>query len=160
MLPAYLGLYLRGDAGRAATATQRVARALRVGGAVTAGFVALFGVAGAVLALGTRSVTGAFPWLGLATGLLLVVVGAWSWFGGAVYTRLGERLSHGVAGVDRADLRGYAAFGLAMGAVLVAGSDVAVGRERFGTRGFVNKLAGLPAYYLGQVLIALALGGS
>ena len=50
MLPAYLGLYLRGDAGRAASTTQRVGRALRVGGAVTAGFVALFGVAGAVLA--------------------------------------------------------------------------------------------------------------
>lgn len=115
MLPAYLGLYLRGDAGRAASTTQRVGRALRVGGAVTAGFVALFGVAGAVLALGTRSVTGAFPWLGLGTGLLLVVVGAWSWFGGAIYTRLGERLSHGVAGVDRAGLRGYAAFGLAYG---------------------------------------------
>lgn len=48
--------------------------------------------------------------------------------------------------------------GLAVGAVLVAGSDMAVGRERFATRSFTNKLVGLPSYYLGQVLLALALG--
>ncbi|MDZ7799973.1 MAG: lysoplasmalogenase family protein [Trueperaceae bacterium] len=48
---------------------------------------------------------------------------------------------------------------LGAGAVLVAGSDVAVARERFGRSMFANKLAGLPAYYLGQILIAASLGG-
>ena len=47
---------------------------------------------------------------------------------------------------------------LVVGALLVAGSDLAVARERFATRGFVNKAIGLPAYYLGQTLVALALG--
>ncbi|MDO8987934.1 MAG: lysoplasmalogenase [Coriobacteriia bacterium] len=47
---------------------------------------------------------------------------------------------------------------LALGVVLVACSDIAVARERFGTSGFVNKLFGLPTYYLGQTLIALSLG--
>jgi uncharacterized membrane protein YhhN len=48
---------------------------------------------------------------------------------------------------------------LALGAVLVAGSDLAVARERFGARGFVNKLVGLPTYYLGQTLIAWTVAG-
>ncbi len=48
---------------------------------------------------------------------------------------------------------------LVLGALLVAGSDLAVARERFGTQGFVNKAVGLPTYYLGQTLVALALVG-
>lgn len=48
---------------------------------------------------------------------------------------------------------------LAGGVVLVAGSDIAVARERFGTSMFANKLLGLPAYYAGQTLIALSLAG-
>jgi len=45
------------------------------------------------------------------------------------------------------------------GVILVAGSDIAVGRERFDDAGFENKLLGLPAYYAGQTLIALSLSG-
>lgn len=45
--------------------------------------------------------------------------------------------------------------GLALGAVLVGGSDVAVGRDAFGRRAFTNKLVGLLTYYAGQVLLAL-----
>lgn len=48
---------------------------------------------------------------------------------------------------------------LGLGALLVPGSDIAVARERFGRRSFGNKLLGLPAYYVGQVLIALSLLG-
>jgi uncharacterized membrane protein YhhN len=48
---------------------------------------------------------------------------------------------------------------LVAGALLVAGSDLAVARERFATKGFVNKAIGLPTYYLGQTLVALALVG-
>ncbi len=48
---------------------------------------------------------------------------------------------------------------LVLGALLVAGSDLAVARERFATKGFVNKVVGLPTYYLGQTLVALALVG-
>jgi len=46
---------------------------------------------------------------------------------------------------------------LACGVMLVAGSDIAVARERFGRSMFANKLVGLPAYYAGQILIALSL---
>jgi uncharacterized membrane protein YhhN len=47
---------------------------------------------------------------------------------------------------------------LAAGVALVAGSDAAVARHRFVKETFLNKLWGLPAYYLGMVLIALSLG--
>ncbi len=70
----------------------------------------------------------------------LVVVSA------VVATGLAVRVTHGAPG-------------LALGAVLVVGSDLAVARERFGRPGFVNKVVGLPAYYLGQLLIAASLGG-
>ena len=44
-----------------------------------------------------------------------------------------------------------------LGAIAFAISDVFVLRERFGERQFVNKLFGLPLYYLAQCLIALSL---
>jgi uncharacterized membrane protein YhhN len=44
-----------------------------------------------------------------------------------------------------------------LGAIAFAISDVFVLRERFGEREFVNKLFGLPLYYLAQCLIALSL---
>jgi uncharacterized membrane protein YhhN len=51
----------------------------------------------------------------------------------------------------------HQALTLAAGVLLVAGSDVAVARERFGAPIPVTKLIGLPAYYAGQTLIALSL---
>jgi uncharacterized membrane protein YhhN len=52
------------------------------------------------------------------------------------------------------------AWPLALGALLVGGSDLAVARERFGRSGFANKLVGLPSYYAGQTLLALQVLGS
>jgi uncharacterized membrane protein YhhN len=43
---------------------------------------------------------------------------------------------------------------LVAGASLFFVSDLAVARDRFGTRCFANKLWGLPTYYAGQLLIA------
>jgi uncharacterized membrane protein YhhN len=45
-----------------------------------------------------------------------------------------------------------------IGALLFYISDLAVARDRFITRSFVNRLWGLPAYYTGQVLLALSIG--
>ena len=46
---------------------------------------------------------------------------------------------------------------LAVGATLFFASDLAVARDRFLVRDFSNKLYGLPAYYVGQLLIAWAI---
>ena len=46
---------------------------------------------------------------------------------------------------------------LALGAALFFVSDLAVARDRFVARAFVNRLWGLPAYYVAQLLVAWAL---
>jgi len=46
---------------------------------------------------------------------------------------------------------------LGIGILLVGTSDIAVLRERFIRAGFINKVAGLTAYYAGQLLIASVL---
>ncbi len=114
MLPAYLGLYLRSEGGDG-TLGARLARALGVGATVTAGFVLLFGVAGVAIGAGSRGLADAMPWLGAATGAALIVFGAHLALGGSAYARLGERLAHGVGGLERGGLRGTFAFGLAYG---------------------------------------------
>jgi uncharacterized membrane protein YhhN len=54
-------------------------------------------------------------------------------------------------------LRGEAAWPFTLGALCFYASDLSVARDRFVSRGFVNRAWGLPAYYLGQVLIAWSL---
>ena len=60
MLPAYLGLYLgSNEVGRDQThALQRIARAVKVGGVVTVGFILLFGVTGIVIGAGAQGFWG------------------------------------------------------------------------------------------------------
>lgn len=154
MLPAYLGLYLQGNLEASDTRGGRLGRACQVSVAVTSGFAVLFGVVGTAIGLGTRSLTSAFPWIGLATGFLLVLVGAWSWFGGTIYSRLGERVSQRVALGANGGLRGYFVFGLAYGLaslsctlpifLAVLGSTLTVGS--------------LPAVGLQLLLYALGMG--
>jgi cytochrome c biogenesis protein CcdA len=119
MLPAYLALYLRGggDAAQVAQAglARRLARALLVAASVSVGFLALFALAGLALGAGGRSLAAAFPWLGLATGVALVLAGAWTVRGGQLQSALGERLSHGVATRAGDGIAGYVAFGVAYG---------------------------------------------
>jgi uncharacterized membrane protein YhhN len=47
----------------------------------------------------------------------------------------------------------------AIGAVLFFASDLAVARDKFVAKGFVNRAWGLPVYYAGQLLIAWSLLG-
>lgn len=153
MLPAYLGLYLQGDR-ESDPRGGRLGRAFQVSVAVTLGFAMLFGIVGTAIGLGTRSLASAFPWIGLSTGVLLVVVGAWSWFGGTVYSRLGEGVSQRVASGAEGGLRGYFVFGLAYGLaslsctlpifLAVLGSTLTVGS--------------LPAVGLQLLLYALGMG--
>jgi cytochrome c-type biogenesis protein len=115
MLPAFLALFLSGTGEKPASPLARLRRALLVSAAVTAGFVLLFGAVGLTIAAGARALAGTFPWLGLATGALLIVAGAWLAVGGTLYTNVGERLSTPLAGAARNGTSGYFTFGLAYG---------------------------------------------
>lgn len=109
---------------------------------------------------------GAQPgWLGVST-VLAALVGMLAWR--AVRARVPRSLRVPVAvyvvvvsamgAIGTAAGLSHGAVGLASGVVLVVGSDAAVARHRFATAGFANKLVGLPAYYLGQLLVAVGLG--
>src|SRR5439155_8833563 len=78
LLPAYLALYL---GGRDAERTDRssfvvLARAVRVGVTMSAGFTLLFAVVGLLLGVAATALVRLFPWVGLVVGVVLVALGA------------------------------------------------------------------------------------
>ena len=117
MLPAYLGLYLgSSDKDREQPhPVRRLGRALLVGGAVTGGFVLLFGVAGLVIGGGARAVVDIIPWLGLSIGTLLAIAGAWMIGGGKLYTGFATRAASRMGNPGQVGIRGYFVFGLSYG---------------------------------------------
>lgn len=117
MLPAYLGIYLGADSkgGDAGATRSALGRALLVGGAVTAGFVSLFAVAGVALGAGAHFLVTSFPWIGLGVGVALALAGAWLLSGRTLYSALGERLAAQVGDPGQRGIRGYFLFGLSYG---------------------------------------------
>jgi len=105
--------------------------------------VAFAGVArpSAVVGLAVAAITGAaLRWLWPRLGALrtpvvayCVVITAMLWL---------------ALGIDRPEIRA--------GATLFYASDLLVARDRFVRPGFVNRVVGLPLYYAGQLLLALA----
>jgi cytochrome c-type biogenesis protein len=118
MLPAYLGLYLGSNDQNQeiASPVQQLGRALLVGGAVTGGFVVLFGIAGILLSLGTRSIVlNVLPFVGLVVGILLIGLGAWLLGGGKLYTGLAARAASRLGDPNQVNVKGYFLFGLSYG---------------------------------------------
>lgn len=110
MLPAYISYFLASDTdpagasdrGASGTAT-RVARALLVGGTVIAGFGSVYGVAGLAFASGLRVIVTVVPWLALAIGATLALVGvltlAGKWSGFSLPNPLRPRQGRGLRSV-------------------------------------------------------------
>jgi cytochrome c biogenesis protein CcdA len=118
LLPAYLALYLRPGTQAAAAGTgDRLRRVLAVSGAMTAGFLIIFGGAGLALGAASSAIGRYLPWLGLAVGVLLVVVGGRMLGGALVYATWGDRVADlfGASAQERGP-RGYFAYGLAYAA--------------------------------------------
>ena len=118
MLPAYLGLYL-GESEQDQSGghlLKQLGKALKVSGAVTAGFVILFGVAGTVIGLGARSLlVDILPWLGLAIGIVLAIAGAWMIGGGKLYAGFAAQAAARMGNPGQVSVRGYFMFGLSYG---------------------------------------------
>lgn len=116
MLPAYLALYL-GAGGQADRhgGVRRLAEAVIVGGAVSAGFVVLFAAAGAVISAGGRFFLPVMPWVGLAIGIGLVLLGLAMLTGRTFNPALFEQLADRITGSRERSLRGFFLFGLAYG---------------------------------------------
>jgi cytochrome c biogenesis protein CcdA len=88
MLPAYLSLYLGNqEAGfEKRSSLGRGLRALLIGGAVSLGFVLLFGLAGVVVSAGGSAILGTMPWVGTVIGAALILMGLWMLAGRTLYT--------------------------------------------------------------------------
>ena len=115
MLPAYLGLYL-GDTDKEAekiSAFKNLRQALLVGGTVTAGFIVLFGSAGLIIGLGARAfIVDVLPWLGLAIGVVLALLGSWMMGGGTLYTGIAARAASKMGDPAQVNMKGYFVFGI------------------------------------------------
>lgn len=107
LLPAYLSLLIAGDSG---TRTTAVVRALGTTAAMTAGFVAVFGLFGLVVAPIAGSVQQHLPWVTIGVGLLLAGLGGWL-LAGRQLPGLAMTMSRGPAA--RRTLPSMAVFGAA-----------------------------------------------
>jgi len=76
LLPSYIFFQLRPREGHS-SASQRALRGLLVAAVVTAGFVLVFAVVGAVVAAGGQWLVRAFPYVGLLLGVAMVALGLW-----------------------------------------------------------------------------------
>ncbi len=165
MLPAYLGLYLGSNANQeqSLSPVRTMGRALLVGGAVSAGFILLFGIVGAIVGASASFVGSILPWLGLAIGVALVLVGAWMVGGGKLYTGFAARLASRMGDPSQVNAKGYFLFGLSYGtASLSCTLPIFISVVGIGVAGFsLQKVVGnffLYAIGMGMVIIAMTLG--
>ena len=165
MLPAYLGMYLgeRPNQQLVVHPVRHVGRALLIGGAVTAGFLLLFGVVGALIGIGASFVGELLPWLGLVIGIGLAIAGAWLVGGGKLYTSLAARAASRMGNPSEIGVKGYFMFGLSYGTASLGCTLpiflAVVGISVAGTS--VTSVAGnffLFALGMGLVIMALTLG--
>jgi cytochrome c-type biogenesis protein len=89
MLPAYLSIYLgtNEEGHTQLSLLSRVGQAFFVGVSVTVGFVVLFGVIGAGIAVGGQFLMSFMPWVGLLTGVVLLIIGGFQLAGKNAYFR-------------------------------------------------------------------------
>ena len=164
MLPAYMGLYMGTGDEKETHPVMQIGRALLVGGAVTAGFVVLFGIAGVVIGIGARSVVGdVLPWLGLAIGVLLAVVGAWVIGGGKLYTAIAQQAAARIGDPGQNNVPGYFLFGVSYGVASLSCTlpiFLAVVGTTFAVSSILTSLGQFVLYALGMglVIVALTLG--
>ena len=164
MLPAYLGLYLGANEPQSPSIVSQIGKALLIGATVSAGFVLLFALAGAVIALGARSALGSvLPWIGITIGILLTLVAAWLVSGGKLYTALAQQLSEKFGNPGQTNIRGYFIFGLSYGLASLSCTlpiFLAVIGTSFASASIWTSFAQFVLYALGMgaVILALTLG--
>jgi len=176
MLPAYISYYLAtgdGDLGHSPPANapsavrlkaqpetggtlSRLLHALLVGGALTAGFVVLFGLAGTVISLGAYALVRAMPWIGLLIGAGLMLLGGWLLLGHHLAVPGLSQLQLGRERTLRSIFLFGVAYGLASLSCTLPVFLVAVGSV-FTSQGIGAGLAQFLAYGLGMGVVLMAL---
>lgn len=162
MLPAYLSYFLglegTADVGDAAPAdpTAGVGRALLVAGAVSAGFLVLFALAGAVVSWTSFSVVDASPWLTIVIGAAVAAAGV-AFVAGWDPTVALPRLDRGgrSRGLGSMFVFGVSYAIASLSCTLPAFTGVVA--TTFGRESFVSGVATFVAYGLGMALLLVVL---
>jgi cytochrome c-type biogenesis protein len=156
LLTAFLSFYVGAQEADLPAAPTRLLQAILVGLLVTAGFLAVFTVAGVPVALGAGQLATAMPWVGLVVGLAMALV--------AVATLAGRPIPLGVRGL-RTGGRGRrtsamllfgVGYGLASLGCTLPVFLVVVGAS-LTTTGGLAALAVFGAYALGTAVVLMAL---
>lgn len=168
MLPAYLSLYLgaRESGFAERSVASRSLQALVVGLAVSAGFVLLFALVGAIISAGGQFLMAAMPWVGVFIGLGLFAMGLAMLLGRTIYASVFERAASRLGDPKATSLRGFFLFGVAYGAaslsctlpvfLVVVGSAISSGGVQRGLTQFISYALGM-SLVLVSLTLALAL---
>ena len=153
MLPAYLAYFMGledAEDGRAGTV-----EALRVGGIVSLAFVSVFGVTGLLINAGLRSIIDWIPYLALAVGVVMLVLGVAMFRGYELNLRL-LKTSGGGATRDNRSIFGFGvSYAVAsLSCTLPVFLSVVVGS--IATASFASGLATYLAYGLGMSTLLVA----
>ena len=161
MLPAYLGLYLGANSEQEiGSPVRQLWRALLIGGAVTGGFVVLFGIAGTLIGLGASFVANLLPWIGLVVGVVLAIAGAWLVSGGKIYTGVAARVAAHIGEPGQLGAKGYFLFGVSYGTASLSCTlpiFLAVLGVSASDAGLLNIMANFFLFALGMGLVIMAL---
>jgi cytochrome c-type biogenesis protein len=162
MLPSMVSFYLgQGEEDYAARSLwRRAGEGLALGALVTAGFLLVFVLAGALVSLGAGSVARVFPWATVVIGAVLVVLGLRLYLGRGLSIRVPYLEAERVAGSYRAMFVYGIAYALASLGCTLPIFLIAVGAAL--GAGPLGSLVLFVAYSLGMglVLTAVALGAA
>ena len=165
MLPAYLGLYLGSNLSEEERPgpVAAILRGLVVGGAVSAGFILLFGVVGGAVGLSASFISDLLPWLGLIIGAALVGTGAWMVAGGKLYTGIAARAADRLGNPNTVSIRSFFTFGLSYGTASLSCTlpiFIAVVGIGSATDSFLQVVGNffLYAFGMGLVIMVMTLG--
>jgi cytochrome c biogenesis protein CcdA len=160
MLPAYLGLYVGTQDAKGTRVEHRLLNAVIVSAAVGLGFVLLFGAAGLVLSAGARSAARVFPYVGLAVGIGVAVMGAYILGGGKLYTAMASQAASRIGDPRDATFRGYLLFGISYALASLSCTlpvFLALVSSSIATGGLAFALGQFVVYGLGMTFVILVL---
>ncbi|GAA3137011.1 cytochrome c biogenesis protein CcdA [Kribbella aluminosa] len=154
LLPAWIS-YALGDTDTSPLPV-RLGRALRSGAALTIGFAGTLAAAGLVVSAGARTLISAAPWLGLATGIVLLLLGLAMLAGRTLTLRLPGVPSRAAEGPPTA--RRMLVFGIGYAAASLSctfGVLLAVIAQAQATASYAGLLAVFAAYAAGSAAVLL-----
>lgn len=150
LLPAYLSLLVAGDGppGR----LRAVGRGLRMTAAMTTGFVAVFGLFGAVVVPAALSVQRYLPWATILIGLVLTGLGLWL-FAGRGLNVPGARVHGGAPGSSVWSMTVYGVAYAVASLSCTIGPLLAILSTTVRTAGVVEGVLALVVYGLGMGIV-------